>query len=93
VDTHIYTGYRIPTQYDSMIGKLITWGEDRDRARRRMMGALREAVITGIETTMPFHLQVLAHPAFVAGDVNTRFLERMAESEKEPETETVAGGA
>jgi acetyl-CoA carboxylase biotin carboxylase subunit len=94
LDTHLYQGYRIPTQYDSMIGKLITWGEDRDRARRRMIGALREAVITGLETTMPFHLEVLAHPAFVAGDVNTRFLERLAgEAAEQREPVTVAEGA
>jgi acetyl-CoA carboxylase biotin carboxylase subunit len=93
VDTHLYQGYRIPTQYDSMIGKLITWGEDRDRARRRMLSALREAVITGIETTVPFHLEVLAHPAFVAGDVNTRFLETLSEARAEGEREPVAKGA
>jgi len=79
VDSHLYQGYRIPTQYDSMIGKIIVWAEDRPAAIARMRGALTELVVDGLRTTAPFHLRVLDHPAFQAGDVNTRFLERMAE--------------
>ncbi len=79
VDSHLYQGYSIPTYYDSMIAKVIVWGEDREKALARMRGALRELVVDGIKTTVPFHLKVLDHPAFRAGDVNTRFLERMAE--------------
>ncbi len=79
VDSHLYQGYRIPTQYDSMIGKIIVWAEDRPGAIARMRGALTELVVDGLRTTAPFHLRVLDHPAFQAGDVNTRFLERMAE--------------
>jgi acetyl-CoA carboxylase biotin carboxylase subunit len=79
VDSHLYQGYRIPTQYDSMIGKIIVWAEDRPAAVARMRGALTELVVDGLKTTVPFHLRVLDHPAFQAGDVNTRFLERMAE--------------
>jgi acetyl-CoA carboxylase biotin carboxylase subunit len=78
IDTHLYQGYRVPTQYDSMIGKLITWGENRDQARMRMKSALREIVITGLETTIPFHLKVLDRPGFVAGEFDTQFLETMA---------------
>ncbi len=90
LDSHIYQGYRIPTQYDSMIGKLIVWAEDRDRAVARMAGALGEAVLEGIHTTIPFHLRVLAHPAFQSGDINTRFLERMlAEENPQPVAEGV----
>jgi acetyl-CoA carboxylase biotin carboxylase subunit len=78
-ETHLYQGYRIPTQYDSMIGKIIVWSEDRPKAIARMRGALEELVVEGIKTTVPFHLRVLSHPAFQAGDVNTHFIERMAE--------------
>ncbi len=78
VDSHLYQGYRIPTQYDSMIGKIIVWAEDRPGAIARMRGALTELVVDGLKTTVPFHLRVLDHPAFQAGDVNTGFLERMA---------------
>jgi len=85
VDSHLYQGYRIPTLYDSMVGKLIVWAEDRPRAVARMRGALAETVISGIHTTIPFHLRVLGHPAFQRGEVNTRFLERMTEEEKAPE--------
>ncbi len=79
VDSHLYQGYRIPTQYDSMIGKVIVWAENRAEAIARMRGALTELVVDGLKTTVPFHLRVLDHPAFRAGDVNTRFLERLAE--------------
>ena len=79
VDSHLYQGYRIPTQYDSLIGKIIVWAEDRAGAVARMRGALAELVVDGLHTTAPFHLRVLAHPAFQAGDINTHFLERMAE--------------
>jgi acetyl-CoA carboxylase biotin carboxylase subunit len=79
VDSHLYQGYRIPSYYDSMIGKLIVWAEDRPRALARMRGALEELVVEGLPTTAPFHLKVLDHPAFQAGDVNTHFIERMAQ--------------
>ncbi len=79
VDSHLYQGYRVPSYYDSMIGKLIVWAEDRPQALARMRGALGELVVDGLHTTAPFHLKVLDHPAFQAGDVNTRFVERMAE--------------
>ncbi len=77
VDTHLYQGYRIPTQYDSMIGKIIVWAEDRLKAVDRMRGALEELVVDGIRTTVPFHLRVLSHHAFREGDVNTHFIERL----------------
>ncbi len=85
VDSHLYQGYSIPSNYDSMIGKLIVWADDRPRALARMRRALEEMVVEGLKTTAPFHLQVLAHPAFRAGDVNTAFLERMAEEARPPE--------
>ncbi len=76
VDSAAYAGYTIPPYYDSMIAKLIVWGKDRGEAIERMKRALSEFVIEGIHTTIPFHLRVLSHPAFVAGNVDTKFLEK-----------------
>jgi acetyl-CoA carboxylase, biotin carboxylase subunit len=75
VDSAAYPGYTVTPFYDSMIAKLIVWGKTREEAINRMDRALREFVIDGIKTTIPFHLKLLHHPAFVSGDFNTRFLE------------------
>jgi len=75
VDSHVYPGYTIPPYYDSMIGKLICWGENRKQARRRMYQALKEYVITGIKTTIPFHQQIIEDEVFKSGQFNTGFLE------------------
>lgn len=76
VDSHVYTDYAIPPHYDSLIGKLIVWGPDRNTAIKRMHRALGEFAITGIPTTISFHRRVLDHPAFLAGDVYTDFIAR-----------------
>ena len=76
VDSHVYTGYEIPPFYDSLIGKLIVWGVDRDHALRRLRRALSECAITGIPTTIEFHLQLLDRPEFIRGDVHTKFVEQ-----------------
>jgi acetyl-CoA carboxylase biotin carboxylase subunit len=76
IDSHVYTGYEIPPFYDSLIGKLIVWGENRDHALRRMRRALSECAVTGIPTTIEFHLQLLDRPEFQAGDVHTKFVEQ-----------------
>lgn len=75
VDSHSYPGYSIPPFYDSMIGKLITWGRTRNEARRRMYRALKEYVITGIETTIPFHQEIIEDDVFMSGNFNTGFIE------------------
>jgi acetyl-CoA carboxylase biotin carboxylase subunit len=75
MDSHIYTDYEIPPYYDSLIGKLIVWGENRETAIRRMKRALRECAITGIPTTINFHQKILETPAFLAGDVYTNFIQ------------------
>ena len=75
VDSAVFPGYTIPPYYDSMIAKVITWGRDREEAIARMRRALEEFVIDGVDTTIPFHLAVLQHPKFVAGDFSTKFLE------------------
>jgi acetyl-CoA carboxylase biotin carboxylase subunit len=75
VDSHIYTGYRVPSHYDSMIAKVIVRGHDRREAIRRMLRALDECIIEGIATTIPFHRQVLTAKEFVKGTHSTKFLE------------------
>lgn len=79
VDSHSYPGYSIPPYYDSMIGKLITWGRNRNEARRRMYRALKEYVITGIETTIPFHQEIIEDDVFMSGKFNTGFIEEFYE--------------
>ena len=76
VDSHVYTGYDIPPFYDSLIGKLIVWGRDREMALTRMKRALNECAITGIPTTVDFHLTLLERPEFINGDVHTKFVEQ-----------------
>ena len=76
VDSHVYTGYDIPPFYDSLIGKLIVWGRDREAALKRMERALNECAVTGITTTIDFHLQLLKRKEFLRGDVHTKFVEQ-----------------
>ncbi len=83
VDSHVYTGYTIPPYYDSMVGKLICWGKDREDARLRMLRALNEYVITGIKTTIPFHREILNNDIFISGKFNTSFLEKSFVREKD----------
>ncbi len=74
LDSGIYAGYDVPVHYDPILAKLITWGADREEARRRMVEALREYIIIGIGTTIPFLRDLVEHPAYVAGDTNTAFI-------------------
>ncbi len=75
VDTHIYAGYTVPPYYDSMIAKVIVNGNTRAEALARMSQALDSFIVEGITTTIPFLRRVTHHPAFVAGEVSTRFLD------------------
>jgi len=75
VDSAVYQGYAVSPYYDSLIAKLIVWAPTRQEAIDRMKRALGEFQIAGIKTTISFHERLLEHPSFVAGDVNTRFLE------------------
>jgi len=75
VDSHVFSGYVVPPTYDSLLGKLIVWGEDRDEAIARGHRALDEFIVTGIPTTIPFHLRVLDNDAFKRGEVYTDFVE------------------
>jgi acetyl-CoA carboxylase biotin carboxylase subunit len=75
MDSHVYTDYEIPPYYDSLIGKLIVWGPNRDIAIRRMRRALRECAITGVPTTISFHQKLLDNPTFLKGEIYTKFVE------------------
>ena len=77
VDSHIYSGYRVPPNYDSMIGKLITHGDTREIAVQRMLGALQEMVIDGIKTNIPLQARLMADPGFAEGGFDIHYLERL----------------
>ena len=75
IDTHVYSGYTIPSYYDSMIAKLITTAQTREEAINKMKRALDEFLIEGIKTTIPFHRKLMDHPDFVSGNYTTKFME------------------
>ena len=78
VDTHIYEGYVVPPNYDSLLAKLIVHAEDRDACIRRLRRAVDEFVVEGVKTNLPFHRKLLDHPDFQAGKLDTHFLERFS---------------
>ena len=75
IDTHVYAGYIIPSNYDSMIAKLITTAQTRDEAISKMKRALDEFVIEGVKTTIPFHRQLMENKEYVEGNYTTKFME------------------
>ena len=75
IDTHVYSGYSIPPNYDSMIAKLITTAQTREEAISKMRRALDEFVIEGVKTTIPFHRQLMDHPDYIDGNYTTKFME------------------
>ena len=75
LDTHVYSGYTIPPNYDSMIAKLITTAQTREEAINKMKRALDEFYIEGVKTTIPFHRQLMDDPAYVEGNYTTKFME------------------
>ena len=77
VDTHCYTGYRIPPYYDSMIGKLITYAATRNEAIKKMSRALDEFIVEGIKTTIPFHQMIMQHDKFISNDYDTGFIDTL----------------
>jgi acetyl-CoA carboxylase biotin carboxylase subunit len=74
-DAGVYRGCEVPVYYDSLLSKLVVWGADREQARRRLARALREFVLDGVRHNVTFHRWLVAHPAFVRGDLSTRFIE------------------
>ncbi|WRG16461.1 acetyl-CoA carboxylase biotin carboxylase subunit [Helicobacter pylori] len=75
LDSHVHANYVVPTHYDSMIGKLIVWGENRERAIAKMKRALKEFKVEGIKTTIPFHLEMLENADFRQAKIHTKYLE------------------
>jgi len=82
VDSGLYSGYKVPPYYDSMIGKLIVWGEDRAQAIARLSRALEEFVVEGPKTNVPLHQRILRDPAFASGDYTIKWLERWLEEQR-----------
>lgn len=82
VDSHIYSGYTIPQNYDSLIAKLIVWGRDRNEALSRAERALSEFIIAGIDTTISFHCEIVRNAFFVKGDYYTNFIARRVLNEE-----------
>ena len=85
LDTHVYAGYSIPPNYDSMIAKLITTAQSREEAINKMKRALDEFVIEGIKTTIPFHRQLMDHPDYVSGNYTTAFMNTWKMNEPQEE--------
>lgn len=79
VDSHIYNQYSIPPYYDSLVAKLIIWGQDRNHAISRAVRAFEEFAIDGIKTTIPFHIDVLKNEKFIAADYDTSFIDKFFE--------------
>ena len=77
VDTHCYCGYKVPPYYDSLLAKVITWGNDRNESVERMCFALSQFTIAGVDTTLEFHQRLLKHPDFRAGKINTQWVENV----------------
>jgi acetyl-CoA carboxylase biotin carboxylase subunit len=77
LDSHAYAGYRIPPNYDSMIGKLIVHRPTRTEAIATMKRALHEFHVAPVKTTIPLHLQIMDNPNFLSGEVDTGFIERV----------------
>ena len=82
LDTHVYSGYVIPPNYDSMIAKLIVTAQNREEAIDKMRRALDEFIIEGIKTTIPFHRQLMDHPDYISGNYTTKFMEDFQIEEK-----------
>jgi acetyl-CoA carboxylase biotin carboxylase subunit len=82
IDSHVYNGYNVPPHYDSMIGKVITYGENRDNAIIKMQNALDEMVIDGIKTNIPLQRSIMADKVFKKGGMNIHYLEKMLGEEE-----------
>jgi acetyl-CoA carboxylase biotin carboxylase subunit len=90
VDTHVYSGYTVPPNYDSLIAKIIVHARDREKAVARMQRALSATIVEGVKTTAPLQRQILADPVFASGDLSTRFLEGFFERQRQRPAEESA---
>jgi acetyl-CoA carboxylase, biotin carboxylase subunit len=91
VDSHVYAGYTVPANYDSMIGKLITYGATRDQAIKRMRIALSEMVVDGIKTNIPLHRELMVDPKFNLGGTSIHYLEHRLEEQAESRANNTLG--
>ena len=82
VDSHVYSGYKIPPYYDSLISKVMAWAPTREEARRRMYRALKEYVITGVKTTLPFYQELIEDEVFISGVFDTGFMNTYKQDKK-----------
>jgi acetyl-CoA carboxylase biotin carboxylase subunit len=82
VDSHIYTNYFVPPNYDSMVAKLLAFGDTREQALARMRSALVETVVEGIKTNAPLHRELLVDAKFMEGGTNIHYLEHWMEARK-----------
>ena len=89
VDSGLYTGYKVPPYYDSMIGKLIVYGSNRDSCIRRLRRALEEFVVEGMKTTIPLHQKIVRDPEFLSGNYTIKWLEQWLAKQHERATEIV----
>jgi len=80
IDSALYQGYRVPSQYDSLVSKLIVHGRDRQECIMRLKRALAEYVIAGIDTNIPLHQRLMEEPDFISGDYDIHWLERFVET-------------
>jgi acetyl-CoA carboxylase biotin carboxylase subunit len=80
VDDGVYAGWTIPTEYDSLLGKLIAWGNSREESIARLRRALQEYAITGIKTNVGLFRRIVAEPDFVNGEIHTRWLDELLKS-------------
>ena len=86
VDSHVYHGYTVPPNYDSMVGKIIAYGKDRDQAIRRMRIALSEMVVGGILTNIPLHQELLVDDRIIKGGVSIHYVEKKLSQQKKAES-------
>ena len=84
MDSHIYPGYLVPPNYDSLLGKLIVWAPDREQAIIRMERALGDTVISGVPTTIDYHKLIMDHNEFKKGNVDTGFIPKYGDELSEP---------
>jgi len=88
MDTHVYDGYMVPPYYDSLLGKLIVSGNTREEALSRARNALMHMVVEGVHTTIDFLAEIVRDEEFIAGDVDTHFIERFMQRRAEPAAES-----
>ena len=85
VDSHVYTNYFVPPNYDSLIGKVIAWADTREQAIAKMRIALSEMIVEGIETNLPLHQELMLDSAFLRGGTSIHYLEEKLSKQNRPD--------